>query len=199
NEHLVCVLGSKQEMRETDGVWVGKPGEDDWWRIPQTAVLAQGELPAALERLRATRPAWSRDGKRFAFVSTLTKGPKNQFAHELYAGRLETQQIERLVVETEPVRDIRWSPDGRRLGYVAGAEEGTLKLMYLADKKPVPFVKDARGFIGWDDDNAHLAHVAAELPPYLDGCGWTFLFRPARVGRDALWLAPAHGGSPRRP
>jgi len=198
NEHLVCVLGSKQELRETDGVWVGKPGEDDWWRIPQTAVLAQGELPAALERLRATRPAWSRDGKRFAFVSTLTKGPKNRFAHELYHGRLDTRQVERLVVEAEPVRDIRWSPDGRRLGYVAGAEEGTLKLVDLADKKPVPFVKDARGFIGWDDKNEHLAYVAADPLPYREGAAWTFFLLPNPRGRDAIWLAPADDNEPGR-
>src|SRR5262249_3838611 len=67
--HLVCVLGSMGNPNPNDGIWIGKPGAVSWWHVPQSQALCQGELPSLLEQLRATRPAWTADAGRIAFVS----------------------------------------------------------------------------------------------------------------------------------
>ena len=79
-EHLACVLGtaraggSKGAM--SDGLWIGRPDADakNWWHVPGSNELAQADLGSVLEQLRATRPAWTADGKSFAFV-TYRPGP----------------------------------------------------------------------------------------------------------------------------
>src|SRR5262249_19505731 len=68
---LCCVLGSTGADRADDGVWLGRPEAADWWHVPHSGRLARAELPSLLEQLRATRPAWTSDGARFAFVTHL--------------------------------------------------------------------------------------------------------------------------------
>src|SRR6202030_2343245 len=94
NTHLVCVLGSKGQPRDTDGVWIGKPASDDWWHVPESTTLAQGELPAVLEQLRATRPVWSRQSDRFVFVSSQAKDAmKKEFVHRLLLSTPGTRSV----------------------------------------------------------------------------------------------------------
>jgi dipeptidyl aminopeptidase/acylaminoacyl peptidase len=191
--NLVCALGSKKGPSATDGVWIGKPGSDDWWQVPESAVVSPGERAAVLEHLRATRPAWSRDGKRFAFTGSRAEGPMNQPVYYLYLGTLATRKVEKLAEDEQPLRDVRWSPDGERLGYVAGAEEGSLYLLRLAGGKPARLAANVRGFAGWDANNEHLAYVAADPIPHRDGTAWALLFGVNPRARDALCLAPADG------
>jgi hypothetical protein len=191
--HLVCALGSKTQPGATDGVWIGKPGSDEWWQVPESVVVSQGERAALLEHLRATRPAWSRDGKRFAFTGSRAEGPMNQPVYHMYLGTPATRKVEKLAEDARPLRDVRWSPDGERLGYVAGADEGSLYLLRLAEGKPARLAVSVRGFVGWDANNKHLAYVAADPIPHRDGTDWALLFGANPRARDALCLAPADG------
>src|SRR5262245_23565441 len=67
--YLACVLGGKQAT-SFDGVWVGPLDGAGWWHVPASGNLAWSEVYSTLERLRATRPVWTADGKRFAFLTT---------------------------------------------------------------------------------------------------------------------------------
>lgn len=197
NTHLVCVLGSKSPPRDTDGIWIGKPAADKWWQVPESRALAQGELPAVLEQLRATMPIWSPKADRFVFVSSQVKdAKKKEFAHSLNLGIPATRAVVKLTNGTQRPRDIHWSPDGDRVGHVAGNDEGPLTFIRVADKSSTTLVSNARTFIGWDDKNTSLAYVTADPIPHGDSTEWVFLLMPNPRYRDALWLAPAEGSSP---
>jgi Tol biopolymer transport system component len=92
-------------------------------------------------------PVWSRDGKRVVFTlnnsslrQTLTSGEGDE--EEL----LRSQSSGALWANS-------WSPDGRVLLYAAYAASASmpgnvdLGVIPSADRKPVPFLRDARGFI----------------------------------------------------
>src|SRR5262245_54552440 len=53
NEHLACVLGDNTKNDGRAGIWIGKPGGDDWWHVPGSQALAVGELISTIEQLRA--------------------------------------------------------------------------------------------------------------------------------------------------
>ena len=92
NEHLVCVTD--------DGIRIGKPGADDWWHVPGSSGLAEGELPSKIEQLRATRPAWSNDG-RFAFASVgALKDDARAGDHLLSVGDLAKREV-RIMAESD--------------------------------------------------------------------------------------------------
>jgi hypothetical protein len=188
NTHLVCVLAGR-------GIWIGNPAIDDWWQVPESGVVQQVNVFVP-GNLNASRPVWSREGKQFAFVSSRMQGPMNQIVHQLYLGTLETRQVEKLTEDAALIRDVRWSPNGERFGYVAGAEEGPLTFLRLADKSSSTFTKSVRGFIGWDEKNTSLAYVAADPIPHSEGAAWAFLLSPNPRARDAVWLAPADGSAP---
>src|SRR5262249_55253369 len=94
---LYCLLGSAQGPATTDGIWVGTPGMKGWWHVPASGRLAHAELPSVLEQLRATRPAWTTDGSRFAFVS-YQPGPdeKTPGKHLLRQANPTTREISQL-------------------------------------------------------------------------------------------------------
>src|SRR5262245_24779049 len=78
-EHLVCVLGH-QTASPDDGIWIGTPGGKDWWHVPNSDGRSFG-----IERLRAMKPAWTVDGKQFAFVSYQPPAKKGEVGtHELH-------------------------------------------------------------------------------------------------------------------
>ena len=76
---LWCVLGGSRESQPDAGMWVGVPGADDWWRVPESDALAQAGLNVDL-------PAWTADGKRFAFVTGKQTGPKETMEYTLRIG-----------------------------------------------------------------------------------------------------------------
>lgn len=99
-EHLACVLGTEGPGGNAGpglgGIWIGRPDADpaDWWHVPDSRMTAlQGE--SILERLRATRPAWTADGRSFAFV-TRPGGvsPADFDVSRLWIGRLAERVVE---------------------------------------------------------------------------------------------------------
>ena len=108
-EHLACVLGTSSTGRgagaSCDGLWIGRPETDPatWWHIPGSNEPAQAELGSLLERLRATRPAWTADGRSFAFVTHRPgSSPSDPGESQLWIGRLAGRQVE--PVAREPAR-----------------------------------------------------------------------------------------------
>ena len=107
--NLVCVLGSTQNRGQNDGIWIGQPGKDPWWHVPESGRIAQPEMSSVLEGVRASRPAWTNEGKRFAFPAYMPGKTKNQPGrHFLYQGTLATHQVDLWSEGEQPYRDLQW-------------------------------------------------------------------------------------------
>jgi hypothetical protein len=199
-EHLVCVLGSSPGDPATDGIWVGRPGAGDWWHVPDSAALAEGQLPSLLEQLRATRPAWTSDGARFAFLSSLPKqGGERTGWYFLCLATPARREVTVAAAAGEPFRDLHWSPDGSRLGVVQGGEAGALRLLEEGGELSEPINRHpVRQFAGWRGDGRHLAYVVADPAVPAAGDSWTFLLVPDSLARDAVYLADGRGTEPGR-
>ncbi|HEY2909981.1 MAG TPA: hypothetical protein VGI99_07030, partial [Gemmataceae bacterium] len=86
------------------GTWI-KQEQREWWRLPESAPGICG-----LDKLQRRQPAWSRDGKRFAYVE----------GSEVRVGDLAARQATVWHRETEKqhVSDLHWHPDGTRIGAI---------------------------------------------------------------------------------
>jgi hypothetical protein len=198
--HLACVLGNAQGPHADDGIWIGRPGGDDWWHVPGSAALAAGELPSLLEDLRATRPAFTADTAHFAFVSsTLGKTDKEPARHALRVGALADRTVETWFAGTEPLRDLHWAPDGSRLGLIRGGGSPSLHLVRRGEPLSEAISRSpVRQFPGWNSAGDRLAYVVREEAPATDGASWAFLFLPDPQGRDGVLLADGSGSAPGR-
>ncbi|MGE3804372.1 MAG: hypothetical protein AB7K24_06845 [Gemmataceae bacterium] len=198
NKHLVCVLGSANKPQNNDGIWIGRPEQDEWWHVPGTQQLAQGELPSLIERLRATRPAWTPDAKQFAFVSSRPPvTDQERPAYFVHLGDLATRKLELLAHGKTPFRDLCWAASGEQLGLVRDGQEPAL-LLLRPGVEPGPPVnsRPVRQFVGWSVGGKHLAYIVPDRIPLTEGPGWAFLLLPDRKARDAVFLADGAGNEP---
>jgi hypothetical protein len=197
-EHFVCVLGNGQRDPATDGIWIGRPGAGDWWHVPDSAALAEGPLPSLLEDLRATQPAWTPDGSRFAFVSCTAPPSRAQpIRHFLCLGNLVSHEVTVAAAAGEPFRDLHWAPDGNLLGVVQGGEVGSLRLLPEGGELSEPINRrPVRHFAGWERGGGHLAYVVPDRVPLTDGPTWAFLLVADPLARDAVLVADGHGAGP---
>jgi hypothetical protein len=198
--HLVCLLASIHRSG-TDGIWIGRPDQADWWHVPHSGELAPGEFGSLLENLRSTRPAWTGDGSRFAFPSYVPGPmPKQPGRHFLRHAVLATRAMEVLAESDQPFRDLRWDKDGSRLGVVRGGEDGSLHL--VRQGQPIsPKVNTApvRRFAGWSEDNKRLAYVVPDDMPLGSEEPWALLLIADPSARDKVYVAPGDGTEPGRP
>jgi hypothetical protein len=199
-EHLVCVLGSSPGAPAADGIWIGRPGAGAWWHVPDSAALAEGQLPSLLEQLLATRPAWASDGARFAFVSSRRgQAADRPVWHFLCLGTLATQEVTVAAAGAEPFRDLHWAPDDGRLGVVQGGEAGSLRLLTEGGELSEPINRrPVRQFAGWQGDGKHLAYVVPDPAAPAAGESWAVLLTPDPLARDAVYLADGRGTEPGR-
>jgi tetratricopeptide (TPR) repeat protein len=188
--NLCCVVATGENNAE-NGIWIGPPGAKDWWHVPNSDALARGEQSSKLEQLRATRPAWTADGARFAFASHFVeKGPNEPARHALHLGTLATRQVDALADGPKPFRDLFWAPDGERLGVVQGDETGSLHiarrgqpLSQAINRRPV------RRFAGWSAAGRNIAYIVPDQLADPAGESWAFLLPPDPLARDAVLLA----------
>jgi hypothetical protein len=198
--HLVCVFGGTHQA-ETDGIWIGRPAEPDWWHVPHSGELAPGEFGSLLETLRATRPAWTPDGSRFGFPSYLPgPTPQQPDRHFLRHVTLATRAVDVWAEGDQPFRDLLWDRAGRRLGVVRGGEDGSLHLVQQG--RPLsPAVNRApvRRFAGWSGNGGRLAYVVPDGLPLATDEPWALLLLPDASARDQVYVAAGDGTDPGRP
>jgi hypothetical protein len=193
---LACLLAGTPD-RKDDGIWVGRDGAD-WWHIPESRDLARGEWPAALEALKATRPAWTKDGRRFVFAASCGGKPDEPVPHALRLADVDGRRVERLLEGQGPMRELAWSPDGERFGFVSEGDGRGLRVRGPKGDVVTVAAKPVRTFAGWDAPGRHLAYTTADDIPLKDEAGFSLLFFADPLARDSLWVAPGDGTGPGR-
>ncbi len=201
---LICVTGAhpsnggEQRPAPADaGIWIGQPDDDkSWWKVPGSNYPADGELASLIESLRATRPAWTADDARFAFVTRVPSArqgePGKSLLHLATAATKTTQIIHDFQGK---LGDLHWSPDGRTLGFVEQptAETGMLRF-YSDDRGLLDATTDppVRKFAGFDRTGANVAYVVPDNSGLTDPSQqWALLLIPNWLSRDRVILAPA--------
>lgn len=204
--HLCCVVGdaltadeANQRVDSISGAWIGLPDDNrSWWRVPESDRLAEGQLPSVIEMLRASRPAWTRDDVRFAFVSQRRAPGKENVKHVLQRVDFLTRAMTTLAEGDQPITDLRWSSDGNRLGYVQQDETNGAILKVIDLQGPlqtVPTQLPVRQFAGFNSANTHLAYVLSNQRPMNPKFRhWALLLVPG-PSRDTIWVAPADGSA----
>jgi hypothetical protein len=188
--HLVCVLVGMPDATQ-DGIWIGRGGAE-WWHVRESAPV--DGAASALDRVKAARPAWTRDGRRFAFAQGHPgAGPQEAGRHALWLGTLDGQRVQKLLEEPQPMHDLVWHPDGERLGFISGLDAGPLKIVDLKQTITTVTTVPVRGFAGWDATGQHLAYTSAGAIAHKDDAGHALLFFPDPQARDVLRVAPGDG------
>lgn len=192
---LVCLLGNYDPSNRYSGIWIGRPGDEDWWQVPESPMAAATEGNALLEHLRRLRPAWTPDGQTYAFVATRDENGADR--HRLYRGRLAGRKVELLEEFDSPARDLRWSPDGNTLGLIRGTHPPSL---HVLDPETKAFRQvsrmPVRRFAGWNRTGERLAYVVPDRAPLTGSEGWAFLIFPIRRARDILYVGDGNCGTP---
>lgn len=196
---LVCLLADTAD-RKDDGLWIGADGAD-WWHVPASGrVVAAGNDQTTPGRLKAALPAWSKDGSHFAFTSSLAgNGTDDPGRHFLWLGWPDGRRLEQLREEKVPIHDLAWHPDGQRLGFVAGDEDGALRVTDLKGGLTTVRPNGVRSFAGWDATGGQLAYTAAGGAPLADGGQFSLLLIPDPRARDTLCVASGDGQGAGRP
>ena len=206
---LVCVVGNGPNQKQSspaalDGIWIGSPDKkDSWWHVPESAQLSLAELPSMIESLRASRPAWTRDDSRFAFVSRVTSDPPEMMTkHRLHQVEFASRTMSTVAESDGLFADLHWSPDGRRLGFLTQPPNASASLRIL---EPTGTISDVvasqpiRKFAGFDATGQRLAYVAVSpLNPPLESPWWALLLKPDPLSRDSVWIADADLTNPGR-
>lgn len=183
--HLVCVVSDQSAGAKTAGVWIGKPGAEEWRHVHESAELGGRNL----EDLRAARPVWTRDGSRFAFV--VKRRVQDEQIYTLHVGTLESQAVATMSSGDKAIRDLHWQPDGQRLGLLRGGETGTFHLVDPEKRSErVVGKEDFCNFLGWDATGERLALVARQPLPNDPAQSWAFLFLPDVRARNRVLVAP---------
>lgn len=145
--------------------------------VAATAAHAQGLVPElALDLSQVTEAALSPDGATVAY--RLERSPRAGEPRlrigELWTVAAAGGPARRLVQADAPARHLRWSPDGRRLAWLAapaGSETPQLHILdRQADEHAVRVLTDA-GAVGafeWSPDGTRIAFTALDAPTELE-------------------------------
>jgi hypothetical protein len=202
NRHLVCVLGGIAPTTEFEGIWIGLPGEDKWWHVPDSATPSDGVGSGLLSRSREARPIWTPDSNHFVFITShkdedpvagkvaANPAPERRL-YKLHVGALDTRTVETWTRTDKALRDLHWRPDGARLGFVCGDETGVFHLIDPTDKSERAIGgADVCHFLGWDAAGEQLAFVARQPLPQDPLKSWAFLLLPDVRARNLVRVAP---------
>lgn len=213
-KNLVCVVGGKGTDRDTAGLWIGRPGRDDWWHVPTNEDFSGA---GSLERVGTSQPAWAADGQRFAVAA---RSPHATLGHagpdRILLGSLQQRRIREWLHEPAQFSDLHWSPDGKYVGFIrqennSGRENSSDRpwqawLNMLARLRQPPSElrlvavdaagpalarrEDARRFLGWDGRGKKFAFVGPDRVRS-PGYQWALLLVADLPPRDRVYVG--HG------
>jgi hypothetical protein len=236
--YLAASLHGAADGAQYDGIWMlvaeqvaeGKTSaeqtaafESGWWHIPGSDQCPSGGSIEPLESLRRMQPVWNADASKLAYPLS-SRVPSDSFATghatSIAIAQPQTRQVDLLLTTREPLRDLRWHPDGRRLGFIEGTLElapagmvdtaarenvssSTLKIVDEAGMVSEPLADSQlfatsplRQFVGWNASGEYLAVVAPIAMEEYE-CKWSVLFPAIPAARDRVLLFdPAKSNQP---
>jgi len=169
--------------------------------------------PVTVDDLMAVRTVVeariSPDGERVAYVLSEPSLEKNEHAATLYVVSSSGGEARRLTYTTRifnrplPRPELRWSPDGRRLSFLAYVDElPQVMSMDANGGEPHPLTSSPTGIARyeWSKDSSRLAYVAAEPEPEEEKRQKqekTFVVHAGRPERPTRLFVQEVGGVPR--
>jgi Tol biopolymer transport system component len=112
-------------------------------------------------------PRWSNDGRRIAFSSTRTSGPKNNL--NIFVMNADGSSVERITDHPAAEMGPVWAGDGKSL-FFTGERDGGPEIyrVWLADKRVERITKTGRAMMAAaSPDGKYLAYAAQPTTPYL--------------------------------
>ncbi|MEX1228874.1 MAG: hypothetical protein WEB58_01465 [Planctomycetaceae bacterium] len=191
--HLACVMSGENEHDDMTGIWIRSGEKSDWWKAPQSERLAFPDSWEPLERLRATKPAWTNDEKEFAFVTSVdveTPSPegKKEIRHSLFVADVAARKVRLRREGTGIIRDIRWRPNASEIGFIEGKSSALRFVDETGNVSQHNRAENVRRFAGWNGDGKRLAYVVPE--PFDDAKeDWALLFSRVKDSRDRVFMA----------
>jgi serine/threonine protein kinase len=175
------------------------------WKI--LVVSAQGGPAQELlqEKFNELDPSWSPDGGRLVFARL--SAPSGSEPQAIFMMDMNTRQVS-TVPGSEGLFSPRWSPDGRFLAAVVGADQTKLKIFDFQTQRWSDWAKipAVTGFLSWSQDGKYLYFDTlftdkpvfgrlkvgqAQFEPIVDLKGLNRYFGPF-----GLWSGIAPDGSP---
>lgn len=122
-EYLIATLHGTASGMEDDGVWLVRSEqitapEWNWWLIPDSNPYQVVGYSEPLEILRRSQPVWNQDESRLAFPVAKNIASGQNVEYNIVIAEPATRQVTTLLTTSEPLRDLHWHPDGKRLGFV---------------------------------------------------------------------------------
>lgn len=197
---LACALsahGARPAL--ADGLWIRDLGCDEWRHVPESQTAAPARLNSTIEQLRASLPAWSRAGDRFAFASAgVNDASQAQPPWRIWVGDADTLHVELLAESAESLENLTWAPDGSRLGAIRTGARPSLVFVDMEGRWSALATRPVRHFVGWDSAGKSLAYVTLAVDPKSVPDPWALLLLADPFARDAVMVAPADGRDPGR-
>ena len=156
-------------VRNTTDIMVDRERRSIWLIDRRTGA----QTPIAAGSGSSSRPRWSPDGTRLAYVSAV-EGEQPQ----LYVRWMATGVSAKLATLPQAPGDIAWSPDGRTIAFTMFTPEAPPK---LGEAPPKP--EGAK----WADPLEVITSVTYRF----DNAGWL------KPGHEQIYVIPSDGGSPR--
>lgn len=204
--HLACVLSEQPypqsaqvDPGSNDGTWISRTRDlVSWWHVPGSEQLAQGEFSSTIEKLRASRLAWTSDDMRFAFVSQIKSADPNTklgAVYQLNRAEFASQLVTSLATADGPITDLHWSPDGEKLGYLQHVAAGPATVQIAGMQGPItklPVNDAVRNFAGFDATGQHMAYIVPSIVNVPESAKhWPLLLRLNPQSRDSIRIAPS--------
>ncbi|HXW76660.1 MAG TPA: DPP IV N-terminal domain-containing protein, partial [Candidatus Eremiobacteraceae bacterium] len=156
-------------------------------------------------------PKFSPDGKKIAFVKSVQDFAKNRFDDDVILADVSSGATRTLTFERQDISNVRWSPSGDRLAFIADAgtgddSESEIFVMPMdgGDARQITTCDNGVQEFEWRPDGRAIAFVtqddAPDSTPGHDAfeVGDQDYKATAAALPSHLWVVPASGGTARR-
>ena len=184
--------------------------------VTASAIAQPAHEPFRLKDLRKivdiSNPAISPNGKEIAFIISRADWEKDKRVPEIELVDVGTGSIRSLSYRRDDISNLRWSPDGKSLAFIAWdsrSKKAQIFVMPMDGGDPVR-ITDSRTSVSefsWNPDGHEIAFVAQDTVPnpeaishHEDAFKVTENDYTVRAAVEPwhIWIVPAKGGTPKR-